>query len=152
MDDNALRRFWSNVDKSGKCWIWTRGKTGAGYGHLRFNGKLTYAHRVAFELTYGAVLPGLFICHSCNNPPCCNPKHLWVGTPADNMSDRDRKGRQYINGRPGEQNHNAKLTRIQVDEIRSIYAQGDYSQRRLAEVFGISNGNIAAILQHKTWK
>jgi hypothetical protein len=152
IDDTTLQRFWARVDKSGDCWIWTGARASTGYGHFSTKGKDTYAHRFAFEMTYGAVLPGMCICHTCDNPPCCNPKHLFVGTTADNMADRDRKGRSRIIGRPGERNHIAKLTWTQVREIRAIYAQGGYTQRRLARMFGISNGNVAAILQGKTWR
>jgi hypothetical protein len=92
-DQAAIERFWSCVDKSGDCWNWARGKSRHGYGRFRLKGEQIYAHRFAFEITYGTVLPGLCICHTCDNPSCCNPKHLWVGTATDNMRDRDRKGR-----------------------------------------------------------
>lgn len=85
--------FWSRVDRSGDCWLWTASKTARGYGKLRVDGKQAYAHRVAYELTNGAIPDGLVICHHCDNPPCCNPAHLFMGTQGDNMRDRDAKGR-----------------------------------------------------------
>src|SRR6266542_5251028 len=104
IDDGPAARFWARVDRSGgpnACWPWTGGRIikGSGYGQFILHGKHTTAHRAAFELTYGAVLPGMQVCHTCDNPPCCNPKHLWVGTPADNMTDRIRKGRGSKGGR-----------------------------------------------------
>ena len=93
MDEVTIARFWSRVDKSGKCWVWIGALTGPGYGHFKHKGKNIYAHRLAFELTYGTVLPGLHICHSCDNPKCCNPTHLWAGSASDNMIDRERKHR-----------------------------------------------------------
>lgn len=93
MDDKAIQQFWSKVDKSGECWIWLGSKTQGGYGLFRFSGKRAYAHRFTYELTHGSIPDGLHICHTCDNPSCCNPAHLWAGTPVDNMADRDRKGR-----------------------------------------------------------
>lgn len=84
-------RFWKYVDKKGEneCWEWNRSKYPNGYGRI---GK-HYAHRFSWILTNGEIPNGLHVCHSCDNPPCVNPKHLWLGTVADNMHDRDSKGR-----------------------------------------------------------
>jgi len=79
------------------CWIWRGSTTAYGYGNIRVGGRGTqvaiYAHRLAYEYFVGPIPPGLLVCHACDNPPCTNPAHLWLGTPADNMHDRDRKGR-----------------------------------------------------------
>lgn len=84
-------RFWSYVDKLSdeNCWQWLKAKYPSGYGRF---GKL-YAHRVSYELMNGKIPSGFCICHKCDNPSCVNPNHLWAGTVADNMHDRDRKGR-----------------------------------------------------------
>jgi predicted DNA-binding protein YlxM (UPF0122 family) len=91
-------RFWEKVDikNDSECWEWKNGKYLNGYGGFNSNNKHEYAHRIAWELTYGAIPENMCVCHHCDNPSCCNPKHLFIGTMADNMHDRDRKGR----GRP----------------------------------------------------
>lgn len=90
-------RFWSHVDRSAgpeKCWPWTAFRS-KNYG--KFNlaaGDARYAHRFALELSIGGPIPkGMYACHRCDNPPCCNPAHLYVGTPTQNLEDAYRRGR-----------------------------------------------------------
>lgn len=91
-------RFWSNVDRTGDCWIWIGSRLPSGYGRIGGRG---YAHRVSWALANGPIPAGMCILHRCDNPPCVNPSHLWIGTVADNMHDRDRKGRhRYGPNRP----------------------------------------------------
>lgn len=87
--------FWKNIDVQGPddCWDWRRAKTAAGYGRVQFQGKSTGTHRVAWELTYGAIPEGMVVCHRCDRPSCCNPAHLWLGTPSQNQFDSIQKGR-----------------------------------------------------------
>ncbi len=84
-------RFWKYVDKRGEneCWNWKGLKYPSGYGRMRD----LYVHRISYELNVAQIPKGLDVCHSCDNTSCVNPKHLWVGTVADNMHDRDIKGR-----------------------------------------------------------
>lgn len=90
------QRFWSKVARRapGECWEWIGSRFPRGYGRLKLNRKTAYAHRVSWELAHGVPVPdGLCVLHRCDNPPCVNPAHLWSGTMADNMHDRDAKGR-----------------------------------------------------------
>ena len=87
-------RFWEKIDKNGKCWEWLGWKV-KGYGRIKVNNIKTLAHRVSWNLHYGDIPKGLYVLHKCDNPPCVNPKHLWLGTQLDNMRDRDKKGRGH---------------------------------------------------------
>ena len=93
------QKFWSHIDKSGECWIWTGAKTRGGYGHLNYQKRYYRAHRLAWILTFGPIPEPswgeseLEVCHKCNNPACVRPDHLFLGTHGDNIRDMWKKGR-----------------------------------------------------------
>lgn len=89
-----IKRFWSYVDKTAECWIWNGARQTTGYGTVGFNGKLYRAHRIAYVIANGPVPDGLYVLHSCDCPPCCNPAHLRAGTQKENMADIGIKGRR----------------------------------------------------------
>ena len=87
-------RFWSYVDKSSDCWVWTGYKHHRDkYGHFKVNNYPVRAHRMSYELEYGSISMGYGVCHTCDNPPCVRPDHLFLGTQHDNLKDAYEKGR-----------------------------------------------------------
>lgn len=154
-NDQIAERFWSKVDKSGDCWIWTKGRVGFGYGAFYPSGhKQVQAHRFAWELTYGAIPVNLQVLHNCDNPPCCNPAHLFLGTQKDNMQDCNIKGRAraYYHTHPpqGELCHNAKLSLEQVQEARLMRSNG-WKYPALAKHYGVTKATIRSAIIGRTW-
>ena len=143
-------RFWDRVDRRGphECWPWMGSyQAGAmGYGCVA-QGKTTYrAHRVAYTLANGPIPDGMLVRHSCDNPPCCNPAHLLVGTPADNMRDRSERDRAP----KGEQVASHVLTAADVAFIREAVHTSTISG--LARMFGVARSTIRHVRDGKTWK
>lgn len=161
-------RFWGKIKITAnptKCWDWAAGKFKTGYGAFQLKGKTCKAHRVAYYLIHvfdESDKP--FICHKCDNPACCNPSHLFLGTPKDNTQDKLSKDRgnlpigdqhwSRINPskvRRGEGHNQSVLTEKEVREIRARYAAGAV-QRQMAAEFGISTGTMKNIVHRKIWK
>lgn len=155
MPKSFAERFWGRVDQSGApdaCWEWQGYRMPAGYGQFSAEKKRHYAHRVAYELTKGTIPDGMFVCHACDNPPCCNPAHLFLGTPKDNTRDMVAKGRCRGIGLPGVLSPCAKLNDDAVRRIRELYAIGGYSQRKLGMMFGVSRAAIDAVVTGRNWR
>lgn len=137
------------------CWIWLGGLTKKGYGisHDAFGSKL--AHRVALA-TKGSFEQKLFALHTCDNPSCVNPDHLYAGTSKQNTADMVRRGRQNFgtNLKSGSQNYNAKLTEAQVQQIRNEYVRGSRSHglNSLGKKFGVSAANVSVIENRSSWR
>ena len=144
-----ISRFLSHVGKgnSDECWEWTAGRNALGYGNCWFHGRHQMAHRVAWIVANGDIPDGLLSLHKCDNPPCCNPAHLFSGSQADNISDMVNKDRIPR----GEQRTEAILTGHEVTEIRQKYVPRVYTVRRLAQEYGVSRGCIWSALK-TNWK
>jgi hypothetical protein len=152
-------RFWSKVDRRGpdECWLWTA-RIHGGYGVFAVRGdkfRMRSAHRVAWELSNGPIPPGMCICHHCDNPPCCNPHHLFAGTHADNMADMRRKGRDNHPGgtrNAGSVNGQAKLTDADVRAMRRAHVVTKIPTITLAKQFGVSHVAAWYVVHRVTWK
>jgi hypothetical protein len=148
-----IERF---TDKSGgldACWPWTGGSVARGYGVLAINKHTHVASRVVYEMHHGPIPDGQWVLHRCDNPPCVNPAHLFLGTPHQNTADMCDKGRAKVGARvdqKGAANHAAKFTEAQVLEIRAQHGQGA-SYAHLARRYGCSGGAISAICRRRTW-
>lgn len=150
---NDLRDdFYCRVAVAGEneCWLWTAARTGMDYGQYCFDHKVIYAHRFSWMLEYGEIPKGINILHSCDNPPCVNPRHLEAGTQRKNMLDKVARGRD--NSPFGEAAGMSKLTEKEVLEIRFLYSTGNYTQRELGRMFDISNRNVSSIVTFETWR
>lgn len=142
--------FWAHVivGVPEACWEWQAFVNDRGYGQGTAAGRRFLAHRRAWELTQGCAIPdGLFVCHRCDNPPCCNPAHLFLGTNSDNVADMDAKGRRGIVGfRFGTEHHSSKLDPDQVRAIRRRNVEGA-RVTDLAREFGVSRGAIQSVIK-----
>lgn len=150
--DVQITRFWNAVEKRGpdECWEWKRGRQRAGYGALYIAPKVIGAHRIAYELANGPIQNGLSVLHRCDNPPCCNPAHLFLGTDADNTKDRISKGRTKV--LRGEDAARAILTEEQVKEIRASYKPYETTHQLLADVYGVSRTAIRSVVDRRNWR
>lgn len=154
LNEETISRFWSNVDCRGsdECWEWKSCRSDTGYGYAALAGSRRVASRVALTIALGRDLRAdEFACHHCDNPPCCNPKHLFAGTAKENTHDARAKGRlvKWSGRRRGSKNPCAKLSEDDVREIRRL--RGMVSHVELSKRFGVSLGNISGIQTGKNW-
>lgn len=166
MTEKEILQFLGKVQSGSKdeCWEWMGCRFTHGYGCATAEGKNRGAHRVAWEIANGEIPEGRWVLHKCDNPPCCNPAHLYLGTPRDNVRDMlERKRNRPPSGDEhfwrrhperiirGEQHGNAKITDDQVLEIRKRYAAGGITQANLAREYGLTHGTLSVIISGRGW-
>lgn len=132
----GIDKFISKVRKTDTCWLWEGSRTLRGYGRCEW-GKHKLAHRVAYELFNDFIPPNMQVNHKCDNPPCVNPSHLFIGTQSDNIRDASRKLRLPMQ----------KLTYEKADEIRKIYKSEKISMVVLGKRYGVSNQTICDVVR-----
>lgn len=144
-------RFWTKVSKSDsdQCWLWTAGLK-RGYGRIKVKGKDELAHRFSWKLHFGDIQNNLWVLHHCDNPLCCNPAHLFLGTNQDNVDDRESKHRNQPSR--GEEHYNHRLSTKDVLEICEKYRKGVVTHQSLANEHGVSRSLITQILLGKRWR
>jgi len=135
------------VDDTG-CWIWTAAKAGRGYGIIKIPGsrEYYYAHRLSYQIHYGVDPGEKLVLHTCDNPACVKPTHLFLGTHSDNAQDMKSKDRHLR----GARNKMAKLTDEKVRHLRKLHEMG-VSQNELGRVYGVSQGVVYKIVHGQTW-
>lgn len=177
---DPIERFWAKVDKrdADQCWLWTAGADRHGYGRFhRVDGVTVLAHRYAYELVHGLISSELLLLHSCDTPACVNVLHLRPGTYADNSADMVKRGRSMAGDRSaarrhperlargerhgsrtrperlarGERQTTSKLTDNAVREMRSLYTAGGWTQKQLAEKYGVDGSTISEAVRGVTW-
>lgn len=158
-DAATVARFWAKVDRSGgsdACWPWLANRRRRGYGSFKIaSGRhgprggrrwaTKLAHRASWSIAFGRIPDTMHVLHRCDNPPCVNPAHLFLGTALDNIRDRHAKHRDAR--QQGESHGAAKLTAAQVEEIRAARA----SQSEIAARFGLEPSHVSRIRRGKSW-
>jgi hypothetical protein len=150
-------RFWDKVAVGDECWEWQtyRDEKGYGYFSAHKNGRRARipAHRAVYLMLVGPVPNNLCVLHTCDNPACCRPKHLFLGTNLDNHRDMWRKGRGVVpTPAHGESRPNAKLTEADVLAMRRSHEAGGVSMRQLARQYGVGPSTVQHIIHRTRWK
>jgi hypothetical protein len=132
------------------CWLWAGRHDSKGYGRGHFLKRtMQLAHRFSYYSYKGEIGLNMYVLHSCDNPACVNPDHLYLGDQKQNNIDRDSRGRQKT--KRGSEHKLAKLNEQQVLEIRRLHNPKEYPSRKLSKMFGVSQRKIMDILQGKSW-
>lgn len=155
---DPFKRLMRHVKKTRKCWLWTGYRNPQGYGAFLFKGKSKPAHRIMYQLTRSAIPKGLCVCHSCDNPPCVKPSHLWLGTHYENKMDSVRKGRSFLPTPPewdksGDKNPNAKITWEIVKLVRKDFSSNpNQNISALGRTYDMNPSMVHNIIKNKQWK
>lgn len=143
-----MKRIFYNANG---CWDWTGARfINGGYGAVNWGGKHIKTHRVSYEMFNGPIPDGLHVCHKCDRPVCVNPKHLFLGTPKDNMRDCIKKGR--AKKEKGVDRYNAKLDEDKVRRIRFLFHDAKMTCFKISKMFRVNSKTITQIVLRNRWK
>lgn len=141
-EDRLKSRIAKWLQREGDCLVWTGCRLWSGHGQIRVAGKTELVHRIVWALQNGPIPDGMEVCHECDNPPCCDESHLFLGTHEKNLSDMAQK----------ERSGTAKLTTRKAEEIRHLYAGGDWSLDRIAKEYDVSKRTVLNTIKGKVWQ
>lgn len=149
---NIEVRFLDKVKRAHRrCWLWMACRNRAGYGKFGVGRKTILSHRMSWELWRGPIPAASQVLHRCDNPPCVNPAHLFLGTALDNIRDMIAKGRRGYTGHVGERNCKAKLSESDVRKIRSRFKRGE-SRAEIAESLRLKWNMVDRIVRRLYWR
>lgn len=162
VDSQAKERFWSKVQKGAddECWEWLGRKNivkgGSGYGYFSQSGRSFRAHRFSYLIHKGELMDGMYICHSCDNPSCVNPAHLWQGTPGDNARDMHNKGRAAPNWKKMKLENKVRgeehgMSRLTESDVRSIL-KDNRAYTKIAVDYDVHSTTIGCVKRREVWK
>jgi hypothetical protein len=145
--------FWAKVNRSDGCWEWTGMLSSDGYGRLRIGmGRAHFrAHRISYFLAFGTDPGGMLVCHSCDNPKCVRPGHLFLGSPGDNAADKVAKGRHRWGAAGGAKNPNAKMGEDQAREVVTMLLAG-MTNTAIAAALPVGHSLVSRIRVGKAWR
>lgn len=143
-----LSNFLKKIDKKELCWEWNASLTHDFYGRFRTSLKTLLSHRVSYSIFKGEIPEGMCVCHKCDNPKCCNPDHLFLGTVKENSNDMISKGRSLA----GSKNHKSKLTENDIKEIVLMRLETGLSYPKIAKIYNVTPSAIRFIFIGKNWK
>lgn len=152
-----MKRFWDKVNKTSGCWLWTAWRNNKGYGAFSakhpnggYSNKL--AHRESWEMANEKKIPaGLCVLHSCDNPACVNPSHLFLGTKKDNTQDMLKKGRNRSYDAHGEDHHRSTITKEIAKTMRHLYWAERRSQHEIGRFFDVTNYLVFDVVHGRSW-
>lgn len=142
-------RIFRRVNKVDGCWIWTGCIDKYGYGDMTFLGESIGTHRAAYKAWNGKIPKGKFVCHTCDLPACCNPEHLFIGTPLLNTRDAIKKGR--FDSCKGENHYFSKLKDKDVEKMKRLFKES-IQMKMIAKIFGVSLSTVENIKYGRNWK
>lgn len=145
--DAQVSKFWSNVNKASEkeCWNWKLSTDRYGYGKAKIGGLFYSSHRAAYEIGNGEINQLLFVLHSCDNPICCNPLHLFQGTHLENMKDKVKRNRSAKIYTP------TKLDQEKANEIRRLFLKEKKSKHELSRLYQVSPQAIRDVIARRFW-
>lgn len=148
MTRRTKQRFDEKWSKDGDCWVWQAGELHRGYGGFYLDGEMIGAHRASIEIHKDGVPEGKYVLHTCDRKMCVNPEHLYVGTQQENIDDALERGQVVT----GEDNPSTKLTRKDVQDIRTLYNSSDITQSELGKEYGVDQSTVSKILNGEWWQ